>query len=589
VSTRLSILLLADDQKGHPNTIHDHIQAFRRYSRHRVELFNPRGIADSRLLDLAAFDVIVIHYSIVVIWDDYLSPQLRERIAAFDGLKVQFLQDEYRWVDAITAQMRSLGIDVLFSVVPESQQSAIYGSRLPSTEILPTLTGYVPNSLVGRRVPPAAARPIDVGYRGRSLPFWLGRLGFEKVEIGRGFVARAAATDLHCDIAWIEGARIHGERWNQFVASCRTMLASESGSSLVDFDGTIERAVREYVAGHPTATYPEVEREVLGQFEGGPIINTASPRIFEAAALRTGMIMFPGAYSGIVEPWRHYIPLEKDFSNFEEVAERIRDVRFVEEIAESAYDELISSGRYSEREWISRFDDALAARTTARGRLRRYPRRLLALEQLAAGRSYHVSSVYWLARDLILGYLGSREALRHRALRRLLFRTRRRPSSSATSLWDDVFRLAMLVSIHTRALEPASEPFDVVAAFDEERARLTFTSRPREAFQPPSSTIGEVENAIQGRRLREIVWNHAAVGQYITLPVPPLPKRISFDVGRYDAYGVYRFDALVALAQREPTVVAEAVRPLLTARPPDDAAYRSRPEANPRETDEAET
>ncbi|MFL5925916.1 MAG: hypothetical protein ACJ77E_03165, partial [Gaiellaceae bacterium] len=159
-NARLSILLLADDQKGHPNTIHDHIQAFRRHSRHRVELFNPRGLGRSRFLDLSAFDVVVIHYSIVVIWDDYLSPAFRDEISRFDGLKVQFLQDEYRWVDDITAEMRRLGIDVLFSVVPASQWRAIYGERLPMTEILQTLTGYVADDLVARRAPPLASRRI---------------------------------------------------------------------------------------------------------------------------------------------------------------------------------------------------------------------------------------------------------------------------------------------------------------------------------------------------------------------------------------------------------------------------------------------
>src|SRR5271154_2527074 len=137
---QLSILLLADDQKGHPNTIHEHIQAFRRYSRHRVELFNPRGLSDSRFLDLDAFDAVVIHYSIVVIWDDYLSPAFRRRIASFDGLKIQFLQDEYRFVDEVTAEMRAMGIDVLYSVVPQEEWPAIYGERLPSTELLFTLT-----------------------------------------------------------------------------------------------------------------------------------------------------------------------------------------------------------------------------------------------------------------------------------------------------------------------------------------------------------------------------------------------------------------------------------------------------------------
>jgi len=64
----LSILLLADDQKGHPNTIHDHIQSFVRYSRHDVTLFNPRNLARSKYLRLDRYDVVVLHYSIVAIW-----------------------------------------------------------------------------------------------------------------------------------------------------------------------------------------------------------------------------------------------------------------------------------------------------------------------------------------------------------------------------------------------------------------------------------------------------------------------------------------------------------------------------------------
>ena len=191
MTSPLSILLLADDQRGAPRTIHDHIHAFRRYSRHRVRQFNPRNLARSRFLDLSEFDVVVVHYSLVPIWDDYLSPWFREAIARYDGLKVQFLQDEYRWVDETVAETRAMKIDVLYSVVTPNAVEAVYGGRLPDTEILFTLTGYVPDDTLGRRVPPIVERPIDVGYRGRSSPYWLGRLGNEKIEIGRGFLPLA--------------------------------------------------------------------------------------------------------------------------------------------------------------------------------------------------------------------------------------------------------------------------------------------------------------------------------------------------------------------------------------------------------------
>ena len=273
----LSILLLADDQKGHPNTIHDHIQSFGRYSRHDVTLFNPRNLERSRFLRLDRFDVVVLHYSIVAIWDGYLSPWFREALRAYDGLKIQFLQDEYRWVDEITAMTRSLEMDVLYSVVPKESVEQIYGGRLTETEVLFTLTGYVPEDLRGVATPAPSARPIDIGYRGRSTPMWLGRLGFEKIEIGRGFLERAAKSKLNLDIAWTENARIYGDAWNAWVMSCKATLASESGSSVTDFDGSIERAVRSYLAAHPTAPYEEVEQHVLARFGPTPTINTASP------------------------------------------------------------------------------------------------------------------------------------------------------------------------------------------------------------------------------------------------------------------------------------------------------------------------
>jgi hypothetical protein len=576
------VLLLADDQKGHANTIHDHIQALRRHSQHRVELFNPRGVRRSRFLDIDAFDVLVIHYSLVLIDESYVSRDLRDAIAAFDGLKVQFLQDEYRWVDALTAEMRRIGINVLFSVVPADKWPLVYGDRLPDTELVGTLTGYVPDRLIGATSPPIEQRAIDVGYRGRSLPFWLGRLAHEKVEIGRTFAARAAGTGLRVDIDWTESARIYGGRWNDFVASCRTMLASESGSSIVDHDGSVERAVRAYISQNPTASFEEVERDVIGVHDD-PAMSTASPRIFESAALRTAMVMFRGPYAGVVEPWTHYIPLEKDFSNFDEVVAHIRDTELLGALTNRAYDDLIASGRYSERAFAASFDDVLERRAVARARLGRYPRYRLALEQLSVGRSYRVSALYLLARDVIFGYVGIRETLRRRGLRRLVAGAGR-AADTRTSLWADVFRLAALLAIEEGTLDVASEPFSVSARFEADTGRLILTSA-----APPttvSEPAAEAAAALASGRVGEILWNHAAVGQYVTLRVPPLPRRIAFDVGRHDSFGIYRFDALAALARKNPALVASALEPLLSRRPQTATTYRGVPQTDTTDANE---
>ena len=58
---------------------------------------------------------------------------------------------------------------------------------------------------------------------------------------------------------------------------------------------------------------------LLYQYEDNIPYRTISPRHFEASALRLCQILLEGKYSGVMRPMVHYIPLKKDFSNFDEV------------------------------------------------------------------------------------------------------------------------------------------------------------------------------------------------------------------------------------------------------------------------------
>ena len=200
------------------------------------------------------------------------------------------------------------------------------------------------------------------------------------------------------------------------------------------------------------APYEEVERNVLAPLPSTPEINTLSPRLFEAAALRTGMVMFQGEYSAAVQPHEHYLPLEKDFSNVGEVAEHLRDDNLMLALISQAYEHLIASGLYSERRFVEEFDTQLEERAIARATTTRHPERMLKLEQAAAGRGYHLSAAYTLAREAILGYLGVKNGLRTRALRRLLLQAGR--SGARTS------RAASLCKIVRLRSSPAFKPAD---------------------------------------------------------------------------------------------------------------------------------
>jgi len=352
----LNILLLADDR--HPaNSIQDHVQAYRRYSRHHWVVLNPIYNRICPLLDFKRFDAVAIHYSLCVVYDYYLPPRVRQKIRDFKGPKFQFIQDEYRWVDRTSAVVADLGIDTLFTLVRQDLVERAYSDpRLKHVRKVSVLPGYVPEDLVRYPAGPIVDRRLHIAYRGRRLPYWLGALAQDKVRIAEGVSARAARHGLCIDVSADEEDRIYGPRWIGFICSAKAVLGTEGGASIWDFQSQAQRAVEGYLETHPEADFEEVSGAVLRPFESNLMYNTISPRLFEAAALRTAMVMFPGWYNGVVEPHDHYIPLEKDFSNIAEVADKLHDDAFLQRMVDRTFDDIVRSQRYSKRAFIEAID-----------------------------------------------------------------------------------------------------------------------------------------------------------------------------------------------------------------------------------------
>jgi len=535
-------------------------------------------VVDSKFLDLDEFDVIIIHYSLVIISDSYLSPAFRYKIRRFQGLKIQFIQDDYRWVNQIAAMMRYLGIHILFTLVPTKEISKVWNDELlPGLIKINTLAGYVPDELIGRRTTPIEARPFDIGYRGRILPYWLGQLSQEKVWIAQGIVERAKKYNLRCDIQWREEDRLYGRKWLKFIQSCKAMLGTESGATIADFDGSIEKRVRRYLAEHPEADYWEVRREILEPYEGNARINVISPKIFEAIALRTALILFPGEYSGIIQPWVHYIPLEKDFSNMDQVVERLRDIEFLRDLTERAYGDIIASGKYSYRAFIQEFDEIVSEYGRKRTEKRKVRYHLARLERpLSAPRAlvehYLRATPLFLrvARLLLRGVIALRFALGTRALRTLLFLYLRdhkaRGNIKLKHLLRDLLRLGIVQRAQTGTLA-TGELFQVSVHLNPAKGRLTFVSQradnpgSSQAVERPSGTSfrSTLESTLHSGRLEMIVWDHSALGDHV-LGALTHSRRLKISLG---PNGVYRFQALERLIQNSPDRMQSAIMSIL--------------------------
>jgi len=370
VNRKLNVLLLCNrpSRGADASTVTDHLDAFRRFSRHNVlELSFIRELPSR--IELERFDVLAIHYSTALGYyvDHYISPAARQRVREFPGLKVAFIQDEYRMIDRVHEVLGFLGIDVLFTCVPTPEIEKVYpAAKLPGLTKINNLTGYVPEALLSRPVTPIAERPIDVGYRTRKPPFWLGELGLEKWRIADRFRDHARDSGLRLDISYDEADRLYGSKWIDFVASCKAMLGVESGASVFDFSGDLQKSVDAYVAQHPGATFEEVQARFLRPYEGKIRLNQISPRCFEAAALRTAMVLYEGEYSGVLEPWRHYLPLKKDFSNFAEVLAALRDEAGLQQLVDRTFDEVARNPAHAYHTFVTQFDDVLDREIAAR-------------------------------------------------------------------------------------------------------------------------------------------------------------------------------------------------------------------------------
>lgn len=360
---KLNILLLCNRpaKNADASTVTDHLDAFCEYSEHNITQLSFIRDMPSRL-DLNRFDAVIIHYTIAVgyLCKHYLSERTKQRIRDFNGVKIVFIQDEYRSVNAVLKTLQFIKADILFTCVPESEISKVYSNdALPDVLKVNTLTGYVPKELLTVEVPKIADRPIDVGYRTRKPPYWLGELGLEKWQIADKFEAAVADTGLTLDISYDESRRIYGDKWMGFVSSCKTMLGVESGASVFDFEGNIQRDVDEYVAQNPDASFDEVQKKFLMPYEGKISLNQISPRCFEAAALKTVMVLYEGSYSGILKPWQHYVPLNKDFSNISDVVNFIKDNGNLEAMAQRTYDEIALNPAYSYEGFVGEFDGVI--------------------------------------------------------------------------------------------------------------------------------------------------------------------------------------------------------------------------------------
>jgi hypothetical protein len=340
--------------------ISDHLYAFRRHSGRPCIYINMAVRSVPAWIGELDIDLVILHTT--VLSDRWQPDDFRDvvrRMLPVRGVrspKIAMPQDEFLNTDILVEALEKIGVDHVFTCAPEEEWETIYGPLVAKgVGMTRVLTGYVePDTVqeIDRLSHRVAAREIDIGYRAKRPRPWLGRHGMMKEWVANAFAAEGMRRGLRVDISNEPADTLLGDAWHRFLLSSRYTIGVESGASILDRGGRIRACSDAFLEANPGASFEDVERHCFAGLDGGLNLRAIAPRHFEACATRTPQILVEGAYNGILEAGRHYIPVRADFANLSEVVDEVvrGDHR---EMAEQAYAEIVASGTFGYPAFVS--------------------------------------------------------------------------------------------------------------------------------------------------------------------------------------------------------------------------------------------
>lgn len=342
-------------------TIDEHVEAFKKYSNCDVICINTE-MGYPKKLSSINFDIIVLHYSLFGRGHTYeINNKFFDYLKNSKSYKVAFFQDEYHYCQKRFSFLNDCKINSVFTLLDKQYWDETYYQFTNVDTVYLTLTGYVDSNLLTaaeRFHKPYLKRNKDISYRARELPYYMGKEAQEKVDIAKEFKKRLEGKNYKLDIEYTEQSRLYGDDWHKLMADSRAVIGVEAGVSIFDIDGEAMKAYTALLQANKHATKDAIFK-VLAPWEAKIYYRTISPRVFEAAAFRVLQVLFEGDYQGILKPMVHYLPLKKDFSNFEEVLSMMQDRKLSDELINNAYSDLVLSGKYSYKSFVEEFEKTL--------------------------------------------------------------------------------------------------------------------------------------------------------------------------------------------------------------------------------------
>jgi Glycosyl transferases group 1 len=283
--------------------------------------------------------------------------------------------------------LKQIGPEWIASQLLEEAGRYLFGD-LPSRGVVSIPHALNPSAF--RPKGDTGGRPVDIGARVMRYPPHIG--DDDRNRIAQRFIQLGHERGIRVDISHQRHDR---PGWANFLNRCKGTVSTEAGSWFLERDdatvNAIRRRTREQVGGVEISDdsmllklayrlpaslrklaarlygaagghfeYQTVAEEVIpyetihAQYFAGkpkaPVYGKCiSSRHFDAVGTKTCQIMFRGRFNDILEAERHYLALDSDFANLDEVLRQFGDAAERRIIVETAHAHVMEAHTYAHR------------------------------------------------------------------------------------------------------------------------------------------------------------------------------------------------------------------------------------------------
>ena len=309
----------------------DWLDAFIKYAPVNFDLCN---LAEKRswlsiIHKLRKYELIILLHS-TNSNSNYVHFVLRKALQHRKGKIILFIGNEYKLMPQKMKLIRDLNADFVASQLPQDTAEWLYSETRAKVLSVP----HALNPNVFKPEIHHRDRQIDISDRYAEYPWYLGDR--ERAEIHEFFLEKR--TTLRLDISSASKDRFDRYGWARFLNYSKGTISTEAGASFLERDDKTRLKVNKYMKDHPEITFDELYIKFFKKYEIPISGKLVSPRHFDAIGTKTCQIMFPGRFNDILEADEHYIALNRDFSNIDDVIGRFQDTGYRQEIVDRTYE-----------------------------------------------------------------------------------------------------------------------------------------------------------------------------------------------------------------------------------------------------------